>query len=65
MSKVRRVAYVDICPVCACQKGPTSLFEVCDWCGYPAGKDWETVEIDLDTGVIVRTVIPAQAKAEP
>jgi hypothetical protein len=24
------------------------------------GKDWETVEMDLETRVIVRTIIPAQ-----
>jgi hypothetical protein len=54
----RDTAYVDICPFCAGQN--ESGIAECRYCGWPAGKDWETVLVDLDTRVIVRTVIPAQ-----
>lgn len=53
----RRTAYVDICPVCSDEKSTSDLD--CPYCGYPMGKDWETVEIDLDTRVIIKTIIAA------
>lgn len=58
MNWERDTDYVDICPVCRA-KNESGVTE-CRWCGYPAGKDWATVEVDLDTGVILRTVIAAQ-----
>jgi hypothetical protein len=63
MSDERDTAYVDICPVCGGQN--ESGITDCHWCGYPAGVDWETVEIDLDTDLILRTIIPAQPKEMP
>jgi hypothetical protein len=56
----RDTDYMDICPLCKEGQPHMEALE-CRYCGWPIGPDWETVEIDLDTRVIVRTVIPAQA----
>ncbi len=56
----RRTTYVDICPVC--EGVNTNGPKECNFCGWPMGDDWELAEIDLDTHVIVRTIIPAQPK---
>jgi hypothetical protein len=56
----RRTGYVDICPVCKNQN--TNGPQECNFCGWPMGDDWELAEIDLDTRVIVRTLIPAQTR---
>lgn len=61
MNKGRITAYVDICPVCGRHNSHMGTLH-CEECGWPIDPDWETVEIDLDTRVIVRTVIPAQPK---
>lgn len=61
MNKGRITEIYDICPVCDHRQRTFS--SACDDCGYPLGKDWQTAEVDMETDVIVRTVIPAQPKA--
>lgn len=60
----RNTIYADICPVCDCPNNEAFATE-CRYCGWPMGKDWETVEVDTDSDVILRTIIPAQDKQEP
>lgn len=69
MHKGRITGYAHICPLCKQMNTDSDIrsghLDECHWCGYPTGKDWETVEIDLETDVIVRTVICAQPKVQP
>lgn len=62
MDKRRITDFVDICPVCGRECRVFSSKGECEECGYPMGKDWETVEMDLESRVILRTIIPAQPK---
>lgn len=55
----RRLAYVDVCPICEMEIGPFDWPDgevtCCPDCGWPRDKDkWLTREIDMDTHVIVR-----------
>jgi hypothetical protein len=58
----RHTSYADVCPFCGTYDTEPSP-EECRYCGWPYGKDWATIEIDLDTDMVLRTVVPAQLSA--
>lgn len=62
MNKGRITAYKELCPSCKQVQDYNDREKYCDWCGHDYGKDWATVEVDLETDLIVRTIVPAQPK---
>lgn len=59
----RRTAYVEVCPGCGAEQEYNDEEKWCEWCGWNYGPDWETVEIDIDTGLVLRTIIAPKARA--
>lgn len=55
----RITAYVSICPACD-ERDDGHWDEDCRYCGTPHSKEWETIEVDIVTDIILRTVIPAK-----
>jgi uncharacterized protein (DUF983 family) len=60
MLRGRITAYRERCPKCHLMQEWNDEEKYCEHCGHDYGRDWETIEVDLMTGVNLRTVVSPQ-----